>query len=125
MVWSQSFKTASGFRIHEGPEYYDEISAQTVSTDDLVKQYGLDPATTDLRSYGIYPLTEQPDYPVEGYVKQGDAYKPLRDYTAEVETLLSRLSSIEADEINDDATDTALLTLLANLTQRVTNLEQS
>lgn len=36
----------------------------------------------------------------------------------------SRLSSIEADEISDDATSSALLTLVADLTARVSLLEQ-
>jgi len=36
----------------------------------------------------------------------------------------SRLSAIEADEISDDATSSALLTLIAGLTARVVSLEQ-
>ena len=34
---------------------------------------------------GIYPLTEQPTYEVDTYVKEGDAYNPVRDYTSEIE----------------------------------------
>ena len=44
-------------------------------------------------------------------------------YQQKIDVLQSRIASIEADEVNDDATDTALLTLLANLVQRVNALE--
>ena len=44
-------------------------------------------------------------------------------YKERVELLESRLASIEADEVNDDATDTQLLTTVANLTQRIEALE--
>ena len=44
-------------------------------------------------------------------------------YQQKIDVLQSRIASIEADEVNDDATDTALLTLLANLVQRVDALE--
>ena len=110
--------------------FYDENNAKSVSDVQLERRYGVDANDTDLLKFGVYSLTEQPDYPVAGFAKAGDAYKPLRDHTSEIEeaqatieTLRSRLSSIEADEVNDDATDTALLTLIANLTQRVEDLE--
>ena len=52
------------------------------------------------------------------------ATRNIREYYQEkIEVLQSRIASIEADEVNDDATDTALLNLLANLVQRVDALE--
>ena len=52
------------------------------------------------------------------------ATRNLREYYQnQIDTLKSRLSSIEADEISDDATDTALLTLLASIATRVATLE--
>ena len=109
---------------------YDEFNSKIVNDVQLERRYGVDPETTDLRSFGIYPLTEQPAYEVEGYAKEGDAYKPLRDYTVEIEeaqatieTLRSRLASIEADEVNDDATDTLLINTVADLIERVEQLE--
>ena len=41
----------------------------------------------------------------------------------ELELLEARVAAIEADEISDDASSSALLTLIAGLTQRVTALE--
>ena len=41
----------------------------------------------------------------------------------ELEQLAARVAAIEADEISDDASSSALLTLIAGLTQRVTALE--
>ena len=40
-----------------------------------------------------------------------------------IELLEARVAAIEADEISDDASSSALLTLIAGLTQRVTALE--
>ena len=44
-------------------------------------------------------------------------------YKERVELLESRLASIEADEVNDDATDTVLITTVANLLERIEQLE--
>ena len=44
-------------------------------------------------------------------------------YKERVELLESRLSSIEADEVNDDATDTVLINTVANLIERIEQLE--
>jgi hypothetical protein len=44
-------------------------------------------------------------------------------YKERVEVLETRLSSIEANEITDDAVDTALITLIGNLNDRITALE--
>ena len=41
------------------------------------------------------------------------------------ELLEARVAAIEADEVSDDATSSALLTLIASLTQRVTTLENA
>ena len=41
----------------------------------------------------------------------------------DVQAALARISSIEADEVNDDAVDTTLLALVADLRQRVEDLE--
>jgi hypothetical protein len=46
-------------------------------------------------------------------------------YTVTLTSLNSRLSGIEADEILDDATSSALLTLIASLTARITALESA
>ena len=110
--------------------FYDENTNSTVTNHTLTKRYGVDPLETDLRKFGIYPLTEQPNFAVDTYVKEGDYYNPVRDYTSEINAanakvadLQSRLASLEADEVNDDATDTLLLNTVANLLERVEELE--
>ena len=74
-------------------------------------------------------MSEQPNYAVQAYVECEDGcYKPIRDYSYEVRQLeeaRSRLASIEADEINDDAVSNSLITLLGNLNTRITNLEDN
>ena len=71
----------------------------------LERRYGVDANDTNLRKQGIYPLTEQPTYAVDTYVKEGDAYNPVRDYSSEinaanakVEALLARVQALEAEE---------------------------
>ena len=64
--------------------FYDEKALKTVTNHTLTKRYGVDPLKTDLRKHGIYPLTEQPTYSVDTFVREGDAYKPVRDYTSEL-----------------------------------------
>ena len=49
--------------------------------------------------------------------------KALQEAIAKNEELEARLAAIEANEVVDDATDSALLTLVAGLAQRVTDLE--
>ena len=39
--------------------------------------------------------------------------------------LEARVAAIEADEVSDDATSSALLTLIANINQRLTTLENA
>ena len=110
--------------------FYDENNAKPVNNIQLERRYGVDPLETDLRKFGIYPLTEQPNFAVDTYVKEGDYYNPVRDYTSEINAanakvadLQSRLASLEADEVNDDATDTLLINTVANLLERVEELE--
>ena len=42
---------------------------------------------------------------------------------SQLELLATRVAAIESDEISDDASSSALLTLIADLTTRVTTLE--
>ena len=111
--------------------FYDENAGRAVNDIELERRYGVDALDTDLRKFGIFPLTEQPTYAVDTYVKEGDAYNPVRDYTSEINAanakvadLQSRLASLEADEVNDDATDTLLINTVANLIERIETLEE-
>ena len=64
--------------------FYDEKALKTVTNHTLTKRYGVDPLKTDLRKHGIFPLTEQPTYVVDTFVKEGNAYRPIRDYTGDL-----------------------------------------
>jgi hypothetical protein len=64
--------------------FYDENTASTVTDYQLTQRYGVDPLETDLKRFGVYPLTEQPCYCVDTYVKEGEAYKPIRNYAGEL-----------------------------------------
>ena len=68
------------------------------------------------------------------YDVDGEYSGPIQDRYAELEALITtlqqekaaleiRLAALEANDIIDDATDNALLTLIASLSQRVTTLE--
>ena len=68
------------------------------------------------------------EYKVIGYRKLNNVYYEVyvpfsNEQIENLKTVLNRVSAIESNEILDDATDTALLTLISNLTQRITDLE--
>ena len=66
------------------------------------------------------------DYSTSSVTFQTGGTRNLYTYYKErVEQLESRLASIESDEVNDDATDTALLTLIAGFAARIQALEES
>ena len=52
------------------------------------------------------------------------ATRNIREYYQEkIDVLQSRIASIEADEVDDDATDTVLINTVANLLERIEQLE--
>ena len=96
-----NFKTASTTTITSRLNasttiFYDKINHEVINDQELVLRFGLDPQTADLSQLGIAELTEQPDYPVAGYVKAGEKYKPIENPTARIEALLTRLAVLEA-----------------------------
>ena len=76
--------------------FYDEEAGQTVTNYQLTKRYGVDPLTTDLKKYGIYPLTEQPSYAVAAYVRENGHYKPIRSYQPEVTRTNQAITDVQA-----------------------------
>ena len=78
--------------------FYDENTASTVTNHTLTKRYGVDPLNTDLRHMGIFPLTEQPTYTVSHYERVGQQYKPIRDFTSELNALRTRVAQLESGE---------------------------
>ena len=88
--------------------FYDENIYSTVTNHTLTKRYGVDPLETDLSKFGIFPLTEQPSYQVAYYEKIGDKYKPIRDYTDEINRLQARVIELEAgdDTVSPEPTPT-------------------
>ena len=75
-------------------KFYDETNQRAVSEEDLIRRFGIDPETTDLRPYGIAELTEQPDYPVAGYTPDGDKYRPIEDLSGVVAALEAEVTTL-------------------------------
>ena len=75
--------------------FYDEKALKTVTNHTLTKRYGVDPLETDLRKFGIYPLTEQPTYSVAAYVKEGEEYNPIRSYEGELNRANARVAELQ------------------------------
>ena len=76
-------------------EFYDEKALKPVTNHTLTKRYGVDPLETDLRKFGIYPLTEQPNYSVAAYVKEGEEYTPIRSYEGELNRANARVAELQ------------------------------
>ena len=96
IVWSYTGKPVT-------LSYYDENEGKALSAEEVTLQYGVDPLETDLRKFGIFPLTEQPTYSVAAYVPENGHYKPVRSYEDEFNRANSRLAEIKqafADRLN-------------------------
>ena len=76
--------------------FYDEAAGKAVNNLTLTKRYGVDPLTTDLKKYGIYPLTEQPTYAVAAYVRENGHYRPIRSYLGEVNRAHQAIDDMQA-----------------------------
>ena len=63
----------------------------------------------------------------KGNTLEDSAWSPTVTFTtgATIRSLFTRLSALEANDVTDDATDTALLTLIAGLAARIQALEES
>ena len=80
---------------------------------------------TDPNGNFLSNLTEQPRIAAR-YVAETNTFTdldPLLTTEVTLDSLNARLSALEADEISDDATSSALITLIAGLATRITALE--
>ena len=75
-------------------KYYYEPENRIIETEELIRKYG---SSTNIPQLGMYKLTEQPDYSVAGYVKEGNAYKPIRDYSTELEQANATIETMRTD----------------------------
>ena len=84
-----NFKTGTTFRTPSSKTtlYYDKNAQQTVSYQEIIERFGIDPENTNLNPFDIAELTEQPNYPVLAYVPVGDKYKPVPDQTNLINSL--------------------------------------
>lgn len=117
--------------------FYSEKLQSPISSYNVKQLYGVNPDNDPARAalIGVYPLTEVPaGYNVVHYQKENNntyTAVPFQLSNNEVEdvraisTIRDRLSAIESDEVGDDAVSTALLSLIANINERLTALEQS
>ena len=122
--------------------FYSETLQAPISAYNVKRMYGINPENDadSAKRIGIYPIVGlDPDYEVAGYEKQDDYYQAVlfqlttaeveavRSFntkSAEIDTLSNRVSGLESDNVVDDATDTALITLVASLAQRIQALEE-
>ena len=76
--------------------------------------------TTANNELGIYDLTEQPNYPVDAYLKVSGKYQPIRDYTSELTA-----AQAEAEEANArlDAANETIETMRSDFEARIAALE--
>ena len=122
--------------------FYNERTQRPIGEAFVKLFHGVDPVNDPetAKAIGIFPIVGlDSNYEVAGYEKQDDYYQAVlfQLTTAEVETVRSfnaksalidtlsnRVSGLESDSVVDDATDTALITLVASLAQRIQALEE-
>ena len=100
--------------------YYDEVNTRAVSQHELVRRFGVDADTTNLRNQGIYPLVNQPTGMTEAFVKEGDAYRAIPNRSMEV--FQAKQEADAANERLDDANE-KLLKIQSDFEARLIKLE--
>ena len=100
--------------------YYDEVNSRAVSQHELVRRFGVDADSTNLRNQGIYPLVNQPTGTTEAFVKEGDAYRAIPNRSMEV--FQAQQEAAEANERLDDANE-KLLKIQSDFEARLLKLE--
>ena len=100
--------------------YYDEVNTRAVSQHELVRRFGVDADSTNLRNQGIYPLINQPTGTTEAFVKEGDAYRAIPNRSMEV--FHAQQEAEEANERLDDAA-AEIASLRSALEVRIAALE--
>ena len=100
--------------------YYDEVNTRAVSQHELVRRFGVDADSTNLRNQGIYPLVNQPTGMTEAFVKEGDAYRAIPNRSMEV--FHAQQEAAEANERLDTA-NASIESLRSALEVRIAALE--
>ena len=87
-------KTGSGVP----PEglYYDTNASRAIDGAYIRSRHGISPDSALAKKLGYRELTEQPTYEVAAYVKEGDKYKPIRDYSTEATNVNQTISTTKA-----------------------------
>lgn len=100
---------------------YNERTQETMMSGQVKSAYGIDP-TEDNSRLGLYHLTEQPVRKVQTYIKEGQQYKPIYDYSRELQ-----LAQEEAALANArlDAANEQLNAVKGALEERLAALETS
>lgn len=79
-------------------KYYDAQNDKLVSIRDIIGRFGDHPQNIDIKKYGIYELTEQPQYEIEKFVREGNKYKPIIDYGNVSKRLTEELNRLESNQ---------------------------
>jgi hypothetical protein len=100
--------------------YYDEVNSRQVSQHELVRRFGVDADTTNLRNQGIYPLVNQPTGMTDAFVKEGDVYRAIPNRSMDV--FHAQQEAAAANERLDDANE-KLQKIQSDFEARLTKLE--
>jgi hypothetical protein len=100
--------------------YYDEVNSRQVSQHELVRRFGVDADTTNLRNQGIYPLVNQPTGMTDAFVKEGDVYRAVPNRSMDV--FHAQQEANEANERLDEA-NASIEALRSSLEIRIAALE--
>ena len=79
-------------------QYYDVKNKTTIDTKGIIGRFGDHPQNIDLNKYGIFELTEQPEYEIEKFVREGNKYKPIIDYGTVSKRLTEELERLESSQ---------------------------
>ena len=110
-IGSGDFGTVDVVTLSDMTRYYDINNSKVIFGAEIEEKYGIAADKANLKQLGIAELTEQSNYPVAAYVEEGDKYKPIRSYeaqlnaanarVADLETaFLARIAALEADDQN-------------------------
>ena len=90
--YSTLFQSPVATQLGRGALYFDENTGIAMSATQLKNKYGIIPRKDHKR--GIRELTEQPNYPVVDYVRDGEKIRPVRDYTGIASHLVDAIKAV-------------------------------
>lgn len=93
VAFSRGGKLLSSTTLETTTLFYNQETNSVISKAKLERQYGVSKASEKL---GIFELTEKPNYTPAGFIREGTKYRPVRDYTQDLNTLMANVSEAQA-----------------------------